>query len=166
MIINATAYTAVDNAESASVAADQLNHFAVAKLAKIWVDIEPVLIHISTDYVLDGIANSPYKEDAEANPRGIYGKTKLLGELAIQQTACRYLIFRTARLFSEYGNNFLKTMLHLGSQRDELNVVSDQIGCPTYAGDLTKITAAALLRIVEDKCEYGIYHYCGGTSCS
>ena len=166
VLINASAYTAVDKAESASVTADQVNHLAVDNLAKICVDIESVLIHISTDYVFDGSANSPYKEDAEANPSGVYGKTKLLGELAIQQSGCRYLIFRTAWLFSEYGNNFLKTMLHLGSQRDELNVVSDQIGCPTYAGDLTKIIAAALLRIEEDKCEYGIYHYCGDTSCS
>ena len=125
-----------------------------------------MLIHISTDYVFDGEASAGYGEEAQTNPQGVYGKTKLLGEIAIQQSDCKHLIIRTAWVFSEYGNNFMKTMLRLGAERDELSIVGDQIGCPTYAQDLAKAIVAALPKVESNQWEYGVYHYCGDSACS
>ena len=102
-----------------------------------------------------------YKENVEPNPQSVYGKTKLLGELAIQESGCNYLIIRTAWVFSEYGNNFLKTMLRLGKERDELSIVGDQIGCPTYAQDIAKAIVTILKGIEAHNASWGIYHYCG-----
>jgi len=166
VVINASAYTCVDDAESETQKADLVNHLAVAHIAYVCADIESVLIHISTDYVFDGEASAAYREDAQTNPQGVYGKTKLLGEIAIQQTGCKHLIIRTAWLFSEYGNNFIKTMLRLGAERDELSIVGDQIGCPTYAQDLARAIVAMLPKIESNQCEYGVYHYCGDSACS
>lgn len=166
IIINSTAYTAVDSAEKQQEVADVVNHLAVSNLANICSKLDCWLIHVSTDYVFDGSSKVPYREDDQTSPQGVYGKTKLKGELAIQSSGCRYLIFRTAWVFSEYGSNFLKTMLHLGNERDELSVVSDQIGCPTYAQDIAKAIASAVYSLETSELTSGLYHYCGDQPCS
>ena len=136
-IINCAAYTAVDKAEKEVVLANQINHLVVSQLAQIAKNQQAKLIHISTDYVFDGESDKPYIETDETNPINVYGKTKLAGEKALQRImSTDAIIIRTSWVYSEYGNNFVKTMLRLGKERDELNVVSDQIGSPTYATDL------------------------------
>jgi dTDP-4-dehydrorhamnose reductase len=166
VVINASAYTAVDRAESEPEKADLINHLAVAHVAKVCAEIESLLIHVSTDYVFDGVASSPYKEDEQTNPQGVYGKTKLLGELAIIQSGCKYVIIRTAWVFSEYGDNFLKTMLRLGSDRETLSIIYDQIGCPTYAQDLAQAITCIIIQFDLKNVKSGIYHYCGNKACS
>ena len=166
IIINSTAYTAVDSAENQQEVADVVNHLAVSNLANICSKLNCWLIHVSTDYVFDGSSKVPYREDDQTSPQGVYGKTKLKGELAIQSSGCRYLIFRTAWVFSEYGSNFLKTMLRLGNERDEINVVNDQIGSPTYAQDIAKTIVFAVCSLVTSELTSGLYHYCGDQSCS
>jgi dTDP-4-dehydrorhamnose reductase len=165
-VINASAYTAVDKAEDDQDEAEKINHIAVDNIASICSEIGCWLIHISTDYVFDGAASHPYSEDAETNPQGVYGVSKLKGELAIQSSGCKYLIIRTAWVYSEYGNNFLKTMLRLGADRDELSIVGDQIGCPTYAQDIAKSIVSILSCLDLKGTLSGIYHYCGDESCS
>ena len=165
LIINATAYTAVDKAEVDQKTANLINHLAVKNIADICNQLKCWLIHVSTDYVFDGNSNVPYKEDDETNPQGAYGETKLKGELAIQASGCKHIILRTAWVFSEYGNNFLKTMLRLGAERDELGIVGDQIGCPTYAQDIARSIVEIAPQL--NSREYnGIYHYCGDQPCS
>lgn len=166
VIINASAYTAVDKAESEAELADQINHLAVANIARISAETDAYLIHVSTDYVFDGQAQTPYSENAPTNPQGVYGQTKLDGEVAIQSSGCEYIILRTAWVFSEYGGNFLKTMLGLGQKLDTLGIVADQIGCPTYAQDIASAILATLPYIAKQAAPAGIYHYCGGVSCS
>ena len=166
LIINATAYTAVDKAEEDQKTANLINHLAVKNVADICNQLGCWLIHVSTDYVFDGNSNVPYKEDDETNPQGAYGETKLKGELAIQSSGCKYIIIRTAWVFSEYGNNFLKTMLRLGAERDELSIVGDQIGCPTYSQDIAKSIIATLPYLPLEKNIQGVYHYCGDEQCS
>ena len=166
IVINASAYTAVDKAEDDKFEAEKINHIAVANIASTCSEIGCWLIHISTDYVFDGAARYPYGEDAESNPQGVYGDSKLKGELAIQSSGCRYLIIRTAWVYSEYGNNFLKTMLRLGADRDELSIVGDQIGCPTYAQDIAKSIVSILSCLDLKGSPSGIYHYCGDEPCS
>ncbi len=161
VVINATAYTAVDKAESDLETADLINHLSVANIANICADIDCVLIHVSTDYVFDGEANLAYTENDETNPQGVYGQTKLLGEVAVQESGCNYLILRTAWVFSEYGNNFLKVMLRLAKERDSLSVVADQFGCPTYAQDIARAIIVVLGQIELKNTRWGIYHYCG-----
>jgi dTDP-4-dehydrorhamnose reductase len=169
-IINAAAYTAVDKAESEPELARRVNVDGPAALAKLSARFEIPLLHVSTDYVFDGNQQTPYVETDLTAPTGIYGQTKLDGELAIQRHATKYIILRTAWVFSEYGNNFLKTMLRLGKERDTLGVVADQIGCPTYAGDIAKalITIARQLHDGdgEDNAKYGVYHYAGDEAVS
>ena len=136
-----------------------------ANIAKICVLLETWLIHVSTDYVFDGNSNKPYKENDKTNPQGVYGLTKLNGELAIQSSGCKHIIIRTAWVFSEYGDNFLKTMLSLRAKHDELSIVNDQIGCPTYAQDI----AEAILKIIPKlnlQKDNGLYHFCGNQQCS
>ena len=166
IVINATAYTAVDKAEEEQEMANIINNLAVANLAKICKQLDSWLIHISTDYVFDGNSDIPYIEDDKKNPQNTYGETKLNGELAIQSLGCNHIIIRTAWLFSEYGNNFLKTMLRLGEDRDELSIVGDQVGSPTYAQDLAKVIVIITNRLKDNSFASGIYHYCGFTSCS
>ena len=144
VVINASAYTAVDKAESDQQLADLINHRAVAELAKTCKVLNAWLIHVSTDYVFDGAATGPYSEDDNTNPQSVYGESKLKGELSIARSGCNYIIIRTAWVFSEYGNNFLKTMLRLGAVREELRVVGDQVGCPTYAQDIAKAVVLIL----------------------
>jgi dTDP-4-dehydrorhamnose reductase len=166
VIINASAYSAVDKAENDKVTADLINHLAVDNLAAICFELGCWLIHISTDYVFDGKSMVPYLELDKTNPQGVYGHTKLDGELAIQSSGCKYLIIRTAWVFSEYGNNFLKTMLRLGTVRDELSIVGDQIGCPTYAQDIAKAIITMIIQLNEKILVSGIFHYCGDQLCS
>ena len=166
VIINASAYTAVDKAEKEPVTADLINHLAVDNLAVICFELGCWLIHVSTDYVFDGNSTVPYLEADKTNPQGVYGRTKLDGELAIQSSGCKYVILRTAWVFSEYGNNFLKTMLRLGAVHDELSIVGDQIGCPTYAQDIAKAIVAMITKLNEESSASGIFHYCGDQLCS
>ena len=166
IVINATAYTAVDKAEEEHEAANLINHLAVANIASICNQLDSWLIHISTDYVFDGNSEVPYKEDSPTNPQGVYGDSKLKGEAAIEASYCKYLIIRTAWVYSEYGNNFLKTMLRLGADRDELSIVGDQIGCPTYAQDIAKSIVSILSFLDIKGSSSGIYHYCGDEPCS
>jgi dTDP-4-dehydrorhamnose reductase len=165
LIINATAYTAVDKAEEDQKTANLINHLAVENIADICNQLECWLIHVSTDYVFDGNSKFPYKEDDQTNPQGAYGETKLNGELAIQSSGCKYIIIRTAWVFSEYGNNFLKTMLRLGAERNELSIVGDQIGCPTYAQDIARSIVEIVPQLNSRK-DNGIYHYCGDQPCT
>ena len=134
VIVNCAAYTDVEKAEEDEPTADLLNHKAAAYLAAAAKETGATLIHVSTDYVFDGTAHTPYTEDVTPSPLGAYGRTKLAGEEAVKASGCRYLIFRTAWLYSEYGNNFLKTMLRLTSERDALQVVIVKIGTPPNAG--------------------------------
>jgi len=148
VIINCAAYTAVDRAEEEQELANQVNHLAVKQLAGIAKEQKAKLIHISTDYVFDGESDKAYLETDETNPINVYGKTKLAGEKALQEIMPNdAIIIRTSWVYSEYGNNFVKTMLRLGKERDEINVVSDQIGSPTYVTDL----AGAILEIIKNK---------------
>jgi dTDP-4-dehydrorhamnose reductase len=166
ILINATAYTAVDKAEEEPQTANIINCLAISKVANICSKLGCWLIHVSTDYVFDGKSSSPYRENDYTAPQSVYGETKLGGERAIQSSGCNYLIIRTAWLFSEYGNNFLKSMLRLGSERHELNIVGDQIGCPTYAQDIAKSIVTILPFLDLKGSSSGIYHYCGDKPCS
>ena len=139
VIINCAAYTSVDEAESQSELANKVNNLAVHKLANIAKRQHSKLIHISTDYVFSGKQYRPYLETDKADPQGVYGKTKLNGEQYIQSTLTNNaIIIRTGCIYSEFGNNFVKTMLKLGQRSDNLNVIFDQVGTPTYAKDLAK----------------------------
>ncbi len=143
-IINCAAYTAVDDAEDNEVLATKINVEGASNLALLSKKYGSCLIHISTDFVFDGTISKPLKETDPTNPLGIYGKTKLLGEQIIEKSGCSYIIVRTSWLYSEFQQNFLKSMLHLATTRDSLNVVADQVGTPTYAVDL----AVCLIEIV------------------
>ncbi|MCF6279440.1 MAG: dTDP-4-dehydrorhamnose reductase [Flavobacteriaceae bacterium] len=154
--INCAAYTAVDKAESEIEKATKINADGVQNLAEICKETETILIHISTDFVFDGTKNTPYLETNKTNPKGVYGSTKLQGEEAIKNVLKKYFIIRTSWLYSEYGSNFMKTMLKLGKDKNKLSVVNDQKGTPTYAVDLAKV----ILKIIETNSNnFGIYHY-------
>ena len=169
VIINCAAYTAVDKAEEEQELANQVNHLAVKKLANIANEQKAKLVHVSTDYVFDGTGGKPYKETDKINPINVYGKTKLAGEKTLQEIMpTDAIIIRTSWVYSEYGNNFVNTMIRLGKERDELSVVSDQIGSPTYATDL----ASAILEIIQNE-EFKkagqatqIYHYSNAGECN
>jgi len=162
IIINCAAYTAVDKAEEEQDLANQVNHLAVKQIAQIAKNQQAKLIHISTDYVFDGESDKPYTETDASNPINVYGKTKLAGEQALKEIMpTNAIIIRTSWVYSEYGNNFVKIMLRLGREKDEISVVSDQIGSPTYATDLAEV----ILKIINNK-NYlekqqptEIYHY-------
>ncbi|CAI2433227.1 TPA: dTDP-4-dehydrorhamnose reductase [Serratia fonticola] len=156
-IVNAAAYTAVDKAEVEHDIAALINDIGPKNLATVAKEVGARLVHISTDYVFDGEATTPYIEDAATNPLGVYGQTKLNGELAVSQVQPEALIIRTAWVFSEYGNNFVKTMLRLAQGRERLGIVADQRGCPTYAGDI----ASAVITLLQKQAPGGIYHFCG-----
>ena len=127
VVINAAAYTAVDGAEENAREANAINHLALDYLSSVCKSIDAVIIHVSTDYVFDGEKKTPYKEEDATNPKGVYGESKLNGEKEIISSGCNYVILRTAWVFSEYGENFLKTMVKLGNSKEELRIVSDQI---------------------------------------
>lgn len=168
--VNAAAYTAVDKAESEADKAQLVNVEGAKNLALICKEFNCTLLHISTDFVFDGTKQTPYTETDSPNPQGIYGQTKLDGEKAIQQLWHKHFIVRTSWVFSEYGNNFMKTMLRLSSERDSISVVNDQLGTPTNAVDLAKV----LLQIVNFDADatsnaeslYGIYNFSNLGQCS
>ena len=157
-IINCAAYTAVDNAEDDESNADLVNRKAVKKLAKISQELNIKLVHISTDYVFDGKNFKPYTEEFQTNPNSIYGKTKLDGEIEmIKINPLNSIIIRTSWVYSSFGNNFVKTMLRLGKEKQELGVIFDQVGTPTYAKDLARAILDILPNISNTKVE--IYNY-------
>jgi len=156
IVINCAAYTAVDKAEQDTVVADAINHLAIGTLASLCKESRAKLVHISTDYVFDGTSPIAYKEDDQPNPKSVYGVTKLAGEIACLKNCPESIIIRTAWVYSEFGNNFVKTMLRLMSERESLGIVNDQVGSPTYAADLAQV----ILTILNtDQWESGIYHY-------
>ena len=158
IIINCAAYTAVDKAESDIENADKINHLAVQYLAKTAKEKNIQLIHISTDYVFDGTNHMPYVETDITNPNGVYGQTKLDGEKAMQEiNPENSIIIRTSWVYSSYGANFVKTMLRLGKEKEQLGVIFDQVGTPTYAGDLAKAILDIISNIKNGKVE--IYNY-------
>lgn len=163
-IVNCAAYTNVDAAEDNPELAEKLNAGAVANLALAMKERDGLLVHISTDYVFGAEPyNTPCREDQQGTPTGVYGLTKLHGEQAILRSGVRHVILRTAWLYSEFGKNFVKTMLRLTAEKPSLQVVFDQVGTPTYAGDL----AAAIVRILEKSGEArGIFHYSNEGVCS
>ena len=164
-IVNCAAYTNVERAEEDEATADLLNRLAPANLAAAAAATGATLIHISTDYVFDGTTHLPYTEQSPTAPLGVYGRTKLAGEQAVEASGCSHLILRTAWLYSAFGNNFLKTMLRLTAERESLSVVFDQIGTPTYAGDL----ALAIFSVIEGgqlRSNEGIYHFSDEGACS
>ena len=165
VIVNCAAYTNVDKAESDEATAELINATAVANLAAAMKEVGGTLFHVSTDYVFGSEGNTPRTEDMPLNPLGVYGRTKLHGEQAILESGCKALIFRTAWLYSEFGNNFLKTMMRLTAEKEQLNVVFDQVGTPTYAGDL----ALAIFSIIESGVydgNEGVYHFSNEGVCS
>jgi dTDP-4-dehydrorhamnose reductase len=163
LIVNAAAYTAVDSAESDVAAAMRLNAEAPDILAQEAKRLGALLVHYSTDYVFDGMKDGPYEEDDAANPLNVYGKSKLAGEQAIAASGCAHLILRTSWVYGARGKNFLRTMLQLGAQREELSVVADQIGAPTWSRTIAAITSDVLSQLLaKDRDEWlrcsGIYH--------
>ncbi len=165
ILINAAAYTAVDKAESHSGDAFRVNETGVANLAEVCAERGIPLIHISTDYVFGGDTQSAYREGDRTDPVGVYGASKLAGERAIQERLTEYLIVRTSWVYSEYGHNFVKTMLRLAKDREHIQVVSDQYGRPTYAGDLADAILAACANPGLGE-KWGIYHFAGADVCS
>ncbi len=166
--INAAAYTAVDKAESEPEKAHLINVVGAKNLAEVCKENNTILLHISTDFVFDGTHTNSYTEEDTPNPIGVYGQTKLDGEKAIQETFDNYFIIRTSWVYSQFGNNFMKTMLRLAAERDSLSVVNDQIGTPTNAVDL----AECLVKIIQSNNQqpttnnFGIYNYSNEGQCS
>jgi dTDP-4-dehydrorhamnose reductase len=165
VIVNCAAYTSVDKAESEPELADAINHLAVKHIAEVAKVHQIKLVHVSTDYVFDGTNHKPYIETDTPNPQSVYGKTKLEGELAMKQiNPANSIIVRTSWVYSKFGNNFVKTMLRLAKERDELGVVADQIGSPTNAADLAQVILQVLPKIKNENVE--IYHYSNEGDCS
>ncbi len=166
--INAAAYTAVDKAETEPEKAHLINVIGPKNLVVVCQEFDTVLLHISTDFVFDGMKNSPYSEEDRPNPSGVYGQTKLEGEKAIQETWQKHFIIRTSWVYSQFGNNFMKTMLRLASERDKLSVVNDQIGTPTNAVDLADVLVKICTSIfhLPSFNLFGIYNFSNEGQCS
>lgn len=160
-IVNAAAYTAVDQAESEPELAWRVNAEAPAAMARAAQALDVPLVHVSTDYVFDGKKSEPYVESDPVAPLNVYGRTKLGGELAVATLCRRHWILRTSWVFSEHGHNFVKTILRLAQERDRLEVVADQIGRPTYAGDLAQ-AITTIVRAPAGEAPYGLHHLGGG----
>ena len=161
--INAAAYTAVDHAEKEQIKAYAVNVTGAKNLAEACNHFKTILIHISTDFVFDGNKKEPYHEEDKTNPQGIYGQSKLDGEKALQTIFTRYFILRTSWVYSQFGNNFMKTMLRLASERSALSVVDDQIGTPTHALDL----AEAIVKVIQSNSKnFGVYNFSNEGSAS
>ena len=162
-IVNCAAYTAVDKAEDEAELCMKINCDAVCNIGEVAASARVKVIHLSTDYVFDGCAVIPYREVDATNPASVYGASKLAGEQALLKVCPDSVIIRTAWLYSETGNNFLKTMLRLGKERDTIGVVADQKGTPTYAGDLAEAIKAVMM---SEKFSPGIYHFTNEGSCT
>jgi len=163
LVINCAAYTAVDRAESAPDLAQAVNQGGAGHLADACRDLGIPLLHLSTDYVFDGQSRLPYREDDPVNPLNVYGLTKWQGEEAIRSRLAAHLIVRTSWLYGVHGQNFVKTILRLAPEKEELRVVADQCGCPTWTGDLAEalIVMARRIRDGRDAINWGTYHFCG-----
>lgn len=162
IVINAAAYTAVDKAEVDMEAAFQINRDGAHNLALAAKAVNAAIFHISTDYVFAGNSNTPYTETDETGPQGIYGKSKLEGELVVAAANEKHIILRTAWVFGEHGNNFVKTMIRLGRDRETLGIVGDQNGGPTYAGDIAQALLTIVSRVEQQTdLPWGIYHFSG-----
>jgi dTDP-4-dehydrorhamnose reductase len=161
MVINCAAYTAVDKAESESEACFAVNHHGVTNLAMVCANLKIPLIHISTDYIFDGEAQRPYQEEDPANPQGIYGKSKWEGEKVVRRQGGEFLIIRTSWLYGVHGHSFVKTILRLAGEREELRVVADQQGCPTWTGDLAEALTKIAEQIFQNRSQapWGTYHF-------
>ena len=165
--INTAAYTAVDKAESEQEKAHLINAVGPENLAKVCKEFDTILLHISTDFIFDGTSTTPYKESDIPNPQSVYGQTKLDGELAIQKNWEKHFIVRTSWVYSQFANNFMKTMLRLASERDSLSVVSDQIGTPTNAVDLAETLVTIIQSsIIHHPSSFGIYNFSNEGVCS
>ena len=164
--INTSAYTAVDKAESDSQKAHLINVIGAENLAKICKELNVTLIHVSTDFVFDGSKKTAYNEFDIPNPTGVYGQTKLDGERAIKEIWQKHIIIRTSWVYSQFGNNFLKTMLRLASERESLSIVNDQIGTPTNAVDLANVIVKIISNKNIENSSYGIYNFSNEGQCS
>jgi len=166
VIINAAAYTAVDKAESETDLAEAINHTTVGAMAQAAAKRNIPFLHISTDYVFPGGGETPWNTDDDTGPLGVYGATKLRGEQAVQAANGAYAILRTSWVFSAHGNNFVKTMLRLGKERDALTIIADQIGGPTAAADIADALLYMAKQFHEGSGTSGIYHFCGAPEAS
>lgn len=167
IVLNAVAYTAVDRAEDDSELAFLVNRDSVKLLAEACAHLTIPAIHLSTDYVFGGDASTPYTESNAVSPMGVYGESKLAGEEALVNANPQHMILRTSWVFGVHGANFVKTMLRLGCKRDELGVVADQFGCPTYAGHIAAVIEALIQRYrSEGSLPWGVYHCSGGSPLS
>jgi dTDP-4-dehydrorhamnose reductase len=167
--INTAAYTAVDKAETEPEKAHLINIIGSENLAKVCKNQNTILLHVSTDFVFDGSSDIPYIETDIPNPTGVYGKTKLAGEVAIQNIWNKHFIIRTSWVYSQFGNNFMKTMLRLGNEKDELSVVNDQIGTPTNAVDLAEVLIKIILSPITQNPKpntFGVYNFSNEGQCS
>jgi len=165
-VINAAAYTAVDRAEEEEDLATVINGHAPGAMAEACATLGIPLVHISTDYVFDGSGNTPWPTDAAAGPLGAYGRSKLAGEMAVTASGATHAILRTSWVVSAHGNNFVKTMLRLGAERDALTIVADQIGGPTPARAIAAACHAMALQLIKDPDKSGTYHFSGSPDCS
>jgi dTDP-4-dehydrorhamnose reductase len=165
-VINAAAYTAVDKAESDEATAALVNGAAPGAMAQACADLGIPFVHISTDYVFDGSGDTPWRPDDPTGPLGAYGRTKLQGEDAVRRAGAAYAILRTSWVISAHGNNFVKTMLRLGAERDGLTVVGDQVGGPTAAADIARACLEISHQLAADPAKSGIYHFSGGPDVS
>ncbi len=161
VIFNCSAFTDVDGAEENEEVANLINGYGVENLAIAAEKHNATLVHISTDYVFSGDANTPYKPEDDVNPQCAYGRSKLLGEQLLQKSNCKWIIIRTAWLFGPKGKNFINTIINLAKDRDSLKVVNDQNGCPTWAPDLAKC-----MFDISNTSAKGIYHFCNGPACT
>ena len=162
VVVNGAAYTAVDHAESEPELAFAVNRDGPAYLASACAEVGIPLVHISTDFVFDGRKQGPYLETDRVSPLSIYGKSKASGELATRERLRQHIILRTSWVYGVHGHNFVKTMLRLGRERDVIQVVADQYGCPTYAADLAETILGIVAQLQESRLiTWGTYHYCG-----
>lgn len=160
-VINAAAYTSVDQAENEKTLVNNINGYAPGAMASACADLDIPLVHISTDYVFDGSGNSPWSVTDTPNPKNAYGRSKLKGELEIRASGCTFAILRTSWVVSAHGNNFVKTMRRLSETRDIITVVDDQIGGPTCARDIAQTCIFIADKLVQDPSKLGVYHYSG-----
>ena len=165
-VINAAAYTAVDRAEDEEELATQINGAAPAEMAKACAAREIPFVHLSTDYVFDGSGETPWRPDDPVAPISAYGRSKVAGELGVVEAGGRYAMLRTSWVFSAHGQNFVKTMLRLGSERDELRVVADQIGGPTPASAIAQACLTIAKQLAEDRAKSGTFHFAGAPDVS